>query len=293
MLEPLKRDKVWMKTIEQYLNRHYWQAASFYQIFELGPKGEVLGLIEGFEVYPIAEQVEIIGLIASNGKGLTLVHFTDFRVKSKYNVLKTLINLKSNCLKGDVFSVDVAKQILEKSLIEANDEAYHWMAMDLETQKCLHERDFVEKLDGYGEIGVAICLAAEVEFKQMLPFLIEVEKNFNRNPLSVNQLKKKMNDRSSLDAYLLVLYREQVVGQGLLEYRLPEHQLIGGIYVIEAFRHKGIGDLITEALCQVVYEKETLPALTVEKNNTIALKLYEHVGFKTMGDLKTSYIKMR
>lgn len=293
MLEPLKRDKVWLKTIEQYLNKHYWQAASFYQIFELSPKGEVIGLMEGFEVYPIAEQVEIIGLIASNGKGLTLVHFIDLRVKSKYNVLKTLINLKSTCLKGDLFSVDVAKKILEKSLIEANDEVYHWMDMDAETQKLLHERDFVEKLDGYDEKGISICLAAEVDFKQMLPFLIEVEKNFNRNPLSVNQLKKKMNDRSSLDAYLLVLYKGQVIGQGLLEYSLPEHRLIGGIYVIEAFRHKGIGDLITESLCQVVYEKETLPALTVEQGNAIAIRLYEHLGFKTKGDLKTSYIKMR
>lgn len=293
MLEPLKHDKVWMKTMEQYLNKNYWQAASFYQIFQLTPEGEVIGLIDGFQVYPVTEQLEIIGLIASNGKGLTLVHFMDLRVKSKYNVLKTLISLKTNCLKGDLFSVDVAKQILEKSLIETNDEVYYWMALDSDGLSQLSESKLSEKLNAYGNNGITLSLAAEIDFKQMVPFLIEVEKNFNRNPLSVNQLKKKMNERSSLDAYLLVMYKAQVIGQGLLEYSLSGHRLIGGIYVIEAFRHKGIGDLITHALCQVVFEKNTLPALTVECGNGIAVKLYEHAGFKIKGDLKTSYIKMR
>lgn len=293
MLEPLKHDKVWMKTIEQYLNKNYWQAASFYQIFQLAPNGDVLGIIEGFQVYPVTEQLEIIGLIASNGKGLTLVHFMDLRVTSKYNVLKTLISVKTNCLKGDLFSVDVAKKILEKSLIDSNDEIYYWMALDETAFSQLTESQLAQKLETYAEKGISLSLAAEIDFKQMVPFLIEVEKNFNRNPLSVNQLKKKMNERSSLDAYLLAVYKNQVVGQGLLEYSLSGHRLIGGIYVIEAFRHKGLGNLLTHALCQVVFEKKTLPALTVECGNAIAVKLYEHIGFKIKGDLKTSYIKMR
>ncbi len=293
MLEPLKRDKVWMKTIEQYLNKNYWQAASFYQIFQLDPTGEVIGLIDGFEVYPVTEQLEIIGLIASNGKGLTLVHFMDLRVKSKYNVLKTLISLKTNCLKGNLFSVDVAKQILEKSLIETNDEDYYWMAFEGQILSEFQQSKLTEKLNAYSKNGISLSLASEIDFNQMVPFLIEVEKNFNRNPLSVNQLKKKMNERSNLDAYLLVMYKEQVIGQGLLEYSLSGHRLVGGIYVIEAFRHKGIGNLITLALCQLLFEKHTLPALTVESGNDIAMKLYEHAGFKIKGDLKTSYIKMR
>ncbi len=293
MLEPLKHEKVWMKTIENYLNKHYWQAASFYQIFQLTHKGEVIGLIEGFEVYPITEQLEIIGLIASNGKGLTLVHFMDLRVKAKYNVLKTLISLKTNCLKGDLFSVDVAKQILEKSLTEAHDEAYYWMALENRSEEQLSVDKLTQKLKAYEAKGITLCMANQIDFQQMVTFLIEVEKNFNRNPLSVNQLKKKMDERSRLDEYLLAVYKDQAIGQGLLEYSLSKHRLIGGIYVVEGLRNKGIGDLLTHAVCQVVLEKGMLPALTVECGNQNAISLYEHVGFKIVGDLKTSYIKMR
>lgn len=293
MLEPLKHDKIWIKPIDQYLRKNYWQAASFYQIFQLNQGGEAASIMEGFEVFPITEHLEIIGLIASNGKGLVLVHFTDLRVKSKYSVLKTLIDLKPTCLKGNRYSVDLAKQILEKSLNQHKDEDYYWMSLDQNLNDLSCEKNLDSKINWYKESGIELCLASDIDFQQMVPFLIEVEKKFNRNPLSVNQLKNKMESRSRADAYLLAVAKEQIVGQGLLEYRLPEHQLIGGIYVTASQRGKGIGNLLTHAMCQIIIEKGMKPALTVECGNEVAIKLYEHLGFTITGDQKTSDIKMR
>lgn len=292
MLDRLKNDKLLLKAVDSYLKAHYWKAASFYQIFQLGEQGELSQIREGFEVYVISEAIEIIGLIAACGGGLTLVHFLDERPKTKYNVLKTLLYLKPSCLKGDRFSVSLAQKILEKSIHTLQEETYHWMRLKENHVSTFNEPALVQDLEKFSEKGLELSLASQVNFQDMVSFLIEVEKYFNRNPLSVNQLKKKMTERSLADAYLLVQCEGQVIGQGLLEYRMGAHRLIGGIYVNERYRHRGVGEMLTRALVQVVLDKHALPALTVEVGNEAAIGLYQQLGFEICGDQKNSYIKV-
>lgn len=295
MLNQLKNDTLLMKTVDAYLKAHYWKSASFYQIFKLSEWGEILQIKEGFEVYICSENIEILGLIASCGNGITLVHFIDERAKSKYAVLKTLLALKPSCLKGDPFSVNLAKQILDKSILEVVDEQYDWMNLDGNLDLDLEQErlELIEMLRVYEGKGLKIKTADELDFQTLIPFLIEVEKCFNRNPLSINQLKKKMTDRVELDAYLMTVFKDQVVGQGLLEYALPKHKLIGGIYTSEKFRNKGMGHLITRALIQIIRDMDRIPALTVESTNTTAIQLYEQLGFKCCGAQQNSNIKLK
>lgn len=292
MLERLRNDKVMIKAVDSYLKAHYWHAASFYQLFELGTAGELLCVKDGFEIYMASEGIELLGLLAACGSGLTLVHFVDERVQAKYDVLKTLLALKPACLKGDAFSVTLAQKILSKSIQTMQTENYHWMSIKKERLQDVSETKLLEMLDAYRAAGLDLKLANEVPFQEMVPFLIEVEKCFNRNPLSVNQLKKKMTERGLLEAYLLAVHKDQVLGQGLLEYALPKHRLLGGIYVSKNQRHKGIGELLTRALIQIILEKHTLPALTVEVGNTPAIKLYERLGFEICGNQQNCYIRL-
>lgn len=292
MLDRLKNDKVLLKAVERYLKAHYWKAASFYQIFQLSANGEMLRIKDGFEVYIITENIEIIGLIASCGGGLTLVHFADDRVKSKYSVLKTLLHIKPTCLKGDNFSVTLTQKIIDKSIDSVQEEHYYWMSIHKDKIVDFTEKRLLEIIEGFSQSGIEIILANQIDFNEIVPFLIEVEKYFNRKSLSVNQLKKKMAERNLADAYLLVKKDDQAIGQGLLEYELPKHRLIGGIYVSEHFREKGIGKLITSSLIQVVLEKHKLPTLTVDVENKNAIKLYQQLGFEICADQKNSYIKL-
>ncbi len=292
MLDRLKNDKVLLKAVERYLKAHYWKAASFYQIFQLSTNGEMLRIKDGFEVYIITENIEIIGLIASCGGGLTLVHFADDRVKSKYSVLKTLLHIKPTCLKGDNFSVTLTQKIIDKSIDSVQEQHYYWMSIHKDKIVDFTEKRLLEIIEGFSRSGIEITLANQIDFNEIVPFLIEVEKYFNRKSLSVNQLKKKMAERNLADAYLLVKKDDQAIGQGLLEYELPKHRLIGGIYVSEHFREKGIGKLITCSLIQVVLEKHKLPTLTVDVENKNAIKLYRQLGFEICADQKNSYIKL-
>jgi RimJ/RimL family protein N-acetyltransferase len=293
MLERLKNDKVLLKAVERYLKAHYWKAASFYQIFQLGENGDMVRIKDGFEVYIITENIEIIGLIASCGGGLTLVHYADERVKSKYNVLMTLLHIEPTCLKGDNFSVSLTQKIIDKSISSVQEECYYWMSIPKDKILDLTESRLLEKIERFRPSGIEMTLANQIDFNEIVPFLIEVEKYFNRKSLSVNQLKKKMAERNLADAYLLVKTNNQAIGQGLLEYELPKHRLIGGIYVSERFRQKGIGNLITCSLIQLVLEKQKLPTLTVDVENKDAIKLYEQLGFEICADQKNCYIKLK
>lgn len=293
MLDQLKNDTLLIKTVDTYLKRHYWNIASFYQIFKLNQEGDLLQIKEGFEVYICSENIEIIGLVASCGGGITLVHFLDERVMNKYSLLKTLLALRPTCLKGDPRSVEMAKKILEKSTLDVVDESYTWMAYEFQGSVEEKRQELLTQLEDYGREGLEIQTARDLDFQSLIPFLIEVEKCFNRNPLSINQLKKKMNDRVEMDAYLLASWKGAVVGQGLLEYALPNHKLLGGIYVAKSHRRRGLARLMTSSLVQVVLELDKGPALTVEVGNEGALKLYESLGFYACGKQQNSYIKLR
>ncbi len=292
MLDVLKNDRVLLKTVEQYLKHHYWETAPLFQMFELNEATEISKVRDGFDVYICFENIELLGLIATSGNGLVLVHFLDERVKSKYHVLTTLKKLNPNCLKGDPKSVEIAKSILAKSILAQTDELYDWMAFNASKQQMVSHEELLNTLKQFAQEGLSVLSADEVPFQDMIPFLLEVEKCFNRNPLSINQLKKKMAQRIECEAYLVACWKGKVIGQGLLEYALPEHKLIGGLYTESKYRRKGIGRLMTTALSHAVLNMELTPALTVEENNKNAIHLYQSLGFEFVGKQQNTLLKL-
>lgn len=292
MLDVLKNDWVLLKTIENYMKSHYWDVAPLYQMFELGKDGDILKVRDGFTVYICSENIELLGLIATSGNGIVLVHFVDDRVKSKYSVLTTLKVINPSCIIGNPNSVNIAKAILSKNTLSSSDEIYSWMALKTQNCQMVSHEELLQTLTQFAKEGLSVVSAEEVSFQDMIPFLLEVEKCFNRNPLSINQLKKKMAQRIENDAYLVASWKGKVIGQGLLEYAIPEHKLIGGIYTDTKYRHKGVGRLMTTALSYAVLNTGLLPALTVEENNTSAIQLYQSLGFEIVGQQQNTWIKL-
>lgn len=292
MLERLKNDTLLLRPVDNYLKRHYWQAAAMYQAFSLSEEASIELIKEGFEVYICAEGIDITGLIISGPGNLVFVHFADERVKSRYSVLKTLLTLRPVCLIGNPFSVKLSLEILSKSLSSDLSHSFNWMAYDRERAPVMDRNSLVAHIHALGEKGYLVLTANEVPFQSLIPFLIEVEKGFDRNPLSINQLKKKLEERVLQDAYLLLAFEDKVIGQGLLEYGLPEHKLLGGIYLTQKQRGLGLGGLLTKALMQIVLDQNRLPALTVESSNETAMHLYEKLGFVKKEELIHCYIKL-
>lgn len=292
MLERLKNDTLLLRPVDNYLKRHYWQAAAMYQAFSLNEEASIELIKEGFEVYICAEGIDITGIIINGPGNLVFVHFADERVKSRYGVLKTLLTLRPVCLIGNPFSIKLGLEILSRSLSSEVSQSFHWMAYSGEKPPIIERDTLVAQLHALNEKHYLVLTANEVPFQPLIPFLIEVEKSFDRNPLSVNQLKKKLEERVMQDAYLLLAFEDKVIGQGLLEYGLPAHKLLGGIYLTQKQRGLGLGGLLTMALMQIVLDQNKLPALTVESSNEAAIHLYEKLGFEKMGELIHCYIKL-
>lgn len=292
MLERLKNDTLLLKPVDSYLKKHYWQAAAMYQAFSLSEEGSLELIKEGFEVYICAEGIDMNGLIISGPGNLVFVHFADERVKIRYSVLKTLLTLRPNCLIGNPYSVALSLEILRKSLVQESSQSFNWMALDGQAALAIERQRLILDIQALSERGYEMITANEVPFQPLIPFLIEVEKSFDRNPLSINQLKKKLDERVAQEAYLLLVRGEQVIGQGLLEYGLPQHKLLGGIYMTPKQRGSGLGGLMTKSLMQIVLDQGKMPALTVEATNEAAIHLYQKLGFAKVADLSHCYIKL-
>lgn len=292
MLERLKNDTLLLRPVDSYLRRHYWQAAAMYQAFSLSEEGGLEQIKEGFEVYVCAEGIDMNGLIISGPNNLVFVHFADERVKTRYSVLKTLLTLRPSCLIGNPYSVTLSLEILRKSLVQESVQRFNWMAFDANAVIPVERERLIKDIRVLSGQGVEMITANEVPFQPLIPFLIEVEKSFDRNPLSINQLKKKLDERVAQEAYLLFVKGDQVIGQGLLEYNLPQHKLLGGIYLSPKYRSSGLGGLMTRALMQIVIDQGKTPALTVEETNDAALHLYKKLGFSKVADLSHCYIKL-
>lgn len=293
MLERLKNDRLLLRPVETYLKVQNWQAAALYQAFELNESGDLLHIKEGFEVYVCANGIEVIGLIIGGPSGLVFVHFSDEKVKSQYSVMKTLLTLRPNCLIGNPSSCQWALDILRKSIVAEEVEICHFMSFNRALVAQNHRLELLRDLKIRSSDGYEVKTANEVPFGELIPFLIEVEKSFNRNPLSINQLKRKMHERVREEAYLLMIKDGVAIAQGLLEYALPAHKLLGGIYTVAKYRGHGIGKIITRALVEVVLEQDKTPALTVEASNENAIKLYETLGFEIVAQQWRAYIKIQ
>lgn len=292
MLERVKNDTLLLRPVDTYLRRNYWDAAAMYQAFTLTEEGGLELIKEGFEVYICAENIDIFGLIISGPGNLVFVHFADERVKSRYSVLKTLLTLRPTCLIGNPYSVDLSLSILRKSLVSENSQHFIWMGYADNFVDTQVRNELIKDIGDLSQKGCDLLTANEIPFQDLIPFLIEVEKSFDRNPLSINQLKRKLEERVALDAYLLLVKQDQVIGQGLLEYSLAEHKLLGGIYLSARHRNGGLGSLMTRALMQIVIDQSKKPALTVETSNEVAIHVYEKLGFCKLGELTHCYIKL-
>jgi ribosomal protein S18 acetylase RimI-like enzyme len=127
---------------------------------------------------------------------------------------------------------------------------------------------------------------------QDLNFFIEVERYFGRPVKAVNDILKEFKSMLKLKNYILYLDETNIVAQGIIEEEGEALAIIGGIYVSEKHRSKGLGFNITSLLTKRVTDRNRRAALFVAFDNEQAIKLYEKIGYEikqTYGLLTVTY----
>ncbi len=120
----------------------------------------------------------------------------------------------------------------------------------------------------------------DIDDRQLVSFLMEVEKAFGRPVTMIQSLKENRIKRALETHTVFVQIEGHIMAQGLIEFKTETLAQIGGIYVNPNMRKRGIGEAIVKKLCVCAKDLGKTPTLIVERKNTPAVKLYEKLGFK-------------
>ena len=221
------------------------------------------------DFYGYIKDDRLLGVFVFSNNNILHLSFIDRDVLKKVDLLRAIKYYKPKIIKGKKENLDDVINLVEKSItkIKVND----YYIMKYNNNKCVnHSSDFVN---------------SEL-INNSFEFLVNVEKEFDRNPKLLNDIKLKILTKYECDEYFAYTNNGKIIAQGMLENEGNEHIIIGGIYIDKNFRKKGYGQQIVEILVSEVIKKNKIPILLVKKDNEKAIKLYNKIGFIEMSDFR-------
>lgn len=110
---------------------------------------------------------------------------------------------------------------------------------------------------------------------------------FKSNPWDI---RKRIKERTNLEPYWFLSKNNNYVAQAHVQAMTNNHGYIGGVCTPRDCRRKGYAKQIMDMVCNFIYKEGRVPALAVSASNNAACKLYENMGFNTVG---TTVVYMR
>lgn len=242
-----------------------------------------IGLRDGSKYYGYYSDGELKCLLLFTAAGSFMPLICDDSIFKKLDLLRIIKENNPSLIKGDTQSVDGVWKIINKVVSGYDIKKCILMRYEYETDGIVNKVDGISNSVADNE-DFRFLDIDKIDINTSIGFLLEVEKAFDRNPLSINKLKLKVNNKSEFDDYIFVSRDDDIVGQGLVEFEGPKVALIGGIYSKPEFRRKGIGEAITKELMRRITGRDQDTYLTVLSDNEGALKLYEKLGFVSVED---------
>lgn len=240
-------------------------------------KGLKTGIFYGY-----MEQKALMGIFYFSKKSALAFHFSDAKVLGNLNVLKSIKLHKPKFIKGPKNQVEAIYKMLCRSVSEIKESNSILMGFEGSIKECLPDSAYTV-VDGEA-LTVENSKFMENLFKD-IKFFIEVEQHFGRHIKAINDILKELRAMMKDGNYVLFLHGNQIVAQGLIEDETDEIGIIGGIYVSETYRRKGLGYVISCLLTKKILERHKKAYLFVMGNNLDAIRLYEKIGYT----VKTQY----
>ncbi|MBE0450482.1 MAG: GNAT family N-acetyltransferase [Clostridia bacterium] len=226
--------------------------------------------------YGYMDQKALKGMFYFSKKNALALHFSDLKVLGNLNVLKAIKLYKPKFIKGPKDQIEAIYKMLCRSVGEIKESSSILMSFEGHIQKCLPDKSYTV-VDG-DALTTEYSKFMENLFKD-IKFFIEVEQYFGRQIKAINDILKELRAMMKQGNYVLFLHGNQIVAQGLIEDETDEIGIIGGIYVSETFRKKGLGYLISCLLTAKILDRHKKAFLFVMENNLEARQLYEKIGY--------------
>jgi len=253
--------------VGNYLKRHEMESPELYHRYlNLGIKRDTKNRKSGwFYGYFSKDQLEGVFLFTNNQ--MLLCHYTNKTILDRVILLKAIKHHKPRFFMGAEEFIQPLWELVRKTVVDCKYIESLYMVCNE-----------VERLNDFEELDIPDL--EDIDDRQLVSFLMEVEKAFGR-PVTMVQSLKENRIKRALETHTVFVQNEgRLMAQGLIEFKTESLAQIGGIYVNPNMRKRGIGEAIVKKLCVCAKDLGKTPTLIVERKNTPAVKLYEKLGFK-------------
>ena len=211
------------------------------------------------------------GLIVFTNNKKMMVHYMNEDILKKVDLLKAIRYHKPEYFTGVRLQAQEVWKVFERTIKRYNYKESQYMVCDIN-----HFQD--------SNTSFIIRPAVPEDGQKNISFFMQVEREFKRRHMTVNQLKDRIKRRHNTKEYLVAEDKNHVIGQGFIEEKIHGFWQIGGVYTNPLYRGLGVGEGLMNALIIVISENGCIPILAVLKTNASAINLYEKIGFNAVVD---------
>jgi len=250
--------------VSNYIYQNFWGCIEIAKIFDKNGLRNIIsdknaGTFLGF----INDDDILEGLFVFTNNKRFLLHFINDDVTKKVDLLKAIKHFKPEYMSGTSRQVEMVWQMFERTV-----------------KRYKYSNSMYMILEDHDLIDTSIVREANIsDAKMQVKFLLEIEKSFERNHMTINQMQKRIQEREKSYEYLVIEENKKFVAQGFVEDKIQAFSQIGGVYTTLACRGKGYAKMIVSALCEAILSKGNIPILAVLQDNLSAVTVYESLGF--------------
>lgn len=264
-----------VKYILDYIDTHGFAAHGFYY----GLKDTQAGwrLRKGTTFFGYVRDKALIGLVSFSTTKTMTCHFEDDSIYNKLDFLKVIRQFKPLLIKAAHQDLDQIRRVLTRVAI----------CQDTRVCEVMHVNKSTFKKDD--KVHGMVVDASLIPIRDAVPFLLDVEKAFGRNPLTVNQLKDKVD---AIQNYIYYIDKALIKGQAVIEFETDGFAQLGGVYTLQNERGKGIGKRLTSVMTERMLERGLQVNLLVMKDNIPAVQVYKDLGYTVVHELGFMAVEM-
>ncbi|BEP28070.1 GNAT family N-acetyltransferase [Helicovermis profundi] len=257
-----------LKELVYFIYKNIDKAVYLLQGIEWSKERGFKKIRENNHFYGFYRENILSGIFLFSSSNVLFPYNEDIELIKKIDMLRIIKKHNPFMIKGSKLSVDIIWKMIER------------ISSNFKMHDCFLMKNMTRDPFELDTVKTKVLEYKNMNFNNSIKFLLDVEKEFNRNPLSINRLKIKLQDKMMLNEYVAIGNdNNEIISQGIIEFSSYEICVIGGIYTKMNERQNGYASFVTLELINRSISRRQIPYLTVLEDNYNAINMYKRLNF--------------